>query len=111
MFLFKDIGPIMKRARKKNKLTIRDVSEITGLNADTISDLENQRTNMKIFTLLDHLVHLYKLDRYENPELALTTFQIFEDLSDEAIAEIVAVVKKDRIRQDAKAFAAQDVID
>ena len=111
MFLFKDIGPIMKRARKKNKLTIRDVSEITGLNADTISDLENQRTNMKIFTLLDHLVHLYKLDRYENPEFALTTFQIFEGLSDEAIAEIVAVVKKDRIRQDAKAFAAQDVID
>lgn len=109
MFLFKEIGPIMRKARKKNKLTIKEVSEITGLNADTISDLENQKTNMKIFGLLDHLVHLYKLDQVSSKDAPLFSFDIFAGLSEEAIADIMAIIERDHRRKEAAMLASQDV--
>lgn len=97
MFSFKEIGPIMQKARKQNKMTIKQVSEKTGINTDTISDLENGKTNMKIFGLLDDLVKIYHIQFI--PEKIEEKFisEIAEDkeLSEKAKKKIHKIVVED----------------
>lgn len=98
MFSFKEIGPIMRKARKQNKMTIKQVSELTGINADTISDLEHGKTNMKVFTLLDELVKIYHI-RFipeESDEKFISKVAGRKKLSSAARQKITQIILEDR---------------
>lgn len=97
MFSFRNIGPVMRQARKQNKLTIKQVARMTGTNADTISDLENQQTNMKMLGLLDDLVKLYHIDYIpEQPDEDFVSVMGHKKLSPAARKKISKIISEDQ---------------
>lgn len=97
MFSFRTIGPFMRKKRKESGYTIKQIAAKTGMNADTISDLENQKTNMKILGLLDQMVKLYHIDEIpsDDEEYDLFSKAVLSRLSPGVREKIVKIIEED----------------